>query len=358
MLYIYILIFFIFFIAFRPKKGEEPALSKKETTILKGLMAMCVILHHLGQNVDLGCYFFERINKNLGDIAVGVFFMLSAFGIITQYLKNPDKYPLRLLLTKIPALYLLQVITNLIYLLIFNPSLPLDTSLIHVFNLDIFFGIGRINPYSWFITSILFVYIIMAVVLLVASKVKNKKLFIGIGLTTILLIVWIAGRLSLDPLYVRSLPCHLIGVWYALYYDKINTWLQNKKIFTISLTTTTSLLILALIIMGIFHAEEAMLFCALICTLIIILTQKLTLKSKVFSFLGEISLEIYLLQYIAFSFISPQSIEFIWALTIIGTTVVLAYFYHEIYKFTSKGITKLKTTIRKSKPPENKKTTE
>ncbi len=346
--YLYTLCFGMLGLSIR--KRSSPVFSKTLTTTLKGFFAICVLLHHLGQTSNLTGY-FGICNDNLGGIAVGVFFMLSAFGIGLSYKKSPDKYPKRLLLIKLPLLYLVQVIINLIYYLIFVPSLNFTQTLLSIFNLDIFFGLDRLNGYSWFITTILFVYGLIAITMLISQKVKYKKLFIVIVPSIILLGASLFLILCpiIDPLYVRSLMCFALGLWYSLYFDQINNWLAHKKVFLISMITISTLTLIASLLPLLNFTITEYFLSVMVCLLIILLAQKLELSSKTYTFLGEISLEIYLFQHLAIDYVISAS-PVLWGGAIAGVTIIMAYLFHNLYNSITKSFSYLykKST---NKPP-------
>ena len=326
-------------------------MSKNETDILKGFFALCVILHHLGQQNGLDGI-FGSINGCLGGIAVGAFFFLSSYGLVQSYLKDKANYYKKIFLVKIPVLYLIQVSINLIYFLCFelNSGLSLTNILVRIFNFDIFFGFSRMNGYSWFITTILFVYLAFGFILLLSKLfkkyIKNNNLFIAISFTISIFISYcLVVALNFDTLYIKSIFCFLLGIWYSLYYVEINKFLQNKKVYYLSLITTIALIPIFFFFVNVFVISIEHTISLLICVLIIILSQKMTVESnKTYLFLGKISLAIYLLQLIWIYYLHAQlSIDiFTGGIAVISTTIVSAYLYTSIYNVISKSVSKLK----------------
>lgn len=233
-------------------------------------------MHHLGLQIILP-KFFSTINGYLDGIAVGVFFFLSSYGLVQSYLKNKENYYKKIFLVKIPALYLIQISVNLIYYLCFEINLKLTAVniLVRIFNLDIFFGFSRINAYSWFITTILLIYLAFGITLLLTKLlkkfIKSDKLFIAISFTICIFISYfLVFVFHFNSLYVRSILCFVMGLWYGLYYVKINKILQIKQVYYVIFFITISLILISFFFNLLISNEHAI--SLLICLLVVILS--------------------------------------------------------------------------------------
>lgn len=291
MLFFHILFLIIIFYKTRYNKTQTP-FDKKSTNCIKGVCAIYVLFHHFGQNIGISSDFLAAVNGRLGDVAVGLFFMLSAYGLIKSFHKSGLKYLKKMILVNIPRLYLIYVSINSLYYLIFNiKTMKASEAILKIFGFDFLFSFERINGYAWFITTILIVYIIFILVYYCTNKL-NKNVA-PLLFSIIILLVYFIVKYDLIPisaLYVRSLPCFIVGIIYATYQESINKFISNK--YWIYFSFSIILSIVALII------NDKNMLSILICLFTIIFSQRFVYANKITSFLGCISLEIYLLQLI------------------------------------------------------------
>ena len=152
----FLLILILPMLALRPRRADDGAvLDSKSTTCIKGILCIYVMLHNLGLDLDNGV-FKELVCEHAGGVGVGLFFFLSAYGIIRSYQARGNKYLLRLLFVHIPKIWAVSVFINAITYLSFSRGAyePLDMWL-RILNLDIFNGFNLINRHGWYIASIL-----------------------------------------------------------------------------------------------------------------------------------------------------------------------------------------------------------
>ena len=276
-------------LALKSRKAEDGAiLDSKSTTSIKGILAIYVLLHNLGLDLENG-EFKELICEHAGGVGVGLFFFLSAFGIIRSYEAKGNKYLLRLLFVHIPKIWAVAVFINALTYFSFQRGqyAPLDACL-RILNLDLFNGFNRINRHGWYVASIIALYIIFAAVYFIASKFKGKKRFIAAGI--ILAFISIAFRIAAKiadtgGMYTREMPAFAIGCIYATFFKKINA--LAAKYFKSGL----ALSIIAFALGFIFFEPIATYSAAII---IILVSQKYTYYNKFSFFLGKICLGIYL----------------------------------------------------------------
>ena len=271
----FLLILLLPMLALRPRKeGNGSILDSRSTTCIKGILCIYVMLHNLGLDLD-NTEFKELVCEHAGGVGVGLFFFLSAFGIIRSYRARGNKYLLKLLFVHIPKLWLVAVFINAITYLSFSRGAyePLDMWL-RILNFDIFNGFNRINRHGWYIASIIALYIIFAAVYFVCSKLKTEKKFIIACVT--LSIIAIGFRIAAiiadnGGMYTREMPAFAIGCIYATFYDKINA--LAKRYFKIGMLLSS----ISFIIGFIFFEPLATYTAALI---IILVSQKFTYYNK------------------------------------------------------------------------------
>lgn len=312
-------------------QNKPQIFSTKDSLVLKGFFAIFVALHHLGRQCNV--FDFAGLSQNMGGVAVGMFFLLSAYGLMKSCEKNDFNYLKRMVLTKIPKLYLIQVAVNLIYFLVFMPKGTALEIILRIFNFDIFFGFDRMNSYSWFMTTILFCYVMFAFSLLLLKifKPKNKKLFVLLVASFLILSLYFFRFSNVDWLYFRSLLCFPLGLLVFFFEPKILKLMSNKKIVASSLI----FLELAFLVSCLFLNEPIP--ATLFCVFFVICCCHLDFSNnKLGAFFGSISLEFYLFQLIFFVIFSKHTELIPMCISVFGATIVVAFFVHKIFERLSK----------------------
>ena len=313
-------------------KEKSAIFSSKDSIALKGFFAMIIIFHHVGQS-----YFHSNKFINyLGGIGVGVFFMLSAYGLFKSTEKNNFNYAKRLFLVKIPKLYLFQCIVNVIYCGIFNHfSSSLKEILIHIFNFDVFFGYSLTNWNSWFITTILIIYVLFAICLLFSKLIKktqHKKYFIISVCSFIITLVYILtmnGIFKFPVLYVRCLLCFPLGLFVACFESAIIKLKEHKITHLIS-----TVFFFGMIILSYFFIPDEHIITIFVCCLLVLLSIILDFSySKTMIFIGKISLEIYLFHGIFTAKIPITDNICYYMLAVIGSAIIVSFIVHTIKEF-------------------------
>ena len=305
--------------------NDGDVLDAKSTTCIKGILCIYVMLHNLGLDLDNGS-FKELICEHAGGVGVGLFFFLSAFGIIRSYQARGNKYLIKLLFIHIPKLWIVAIFINaLTYFSFFQGAYEPTDMWLRILNLDIFNNLNRINRHGWYIASILVLYVIFALVYFICSKLKNKnKLVIACIIMSIIAIgLRIAARIAdYGGMYTREMPAFAIGCIYATFYDKIN--ILAKKYFAIGMMLS----IIAFIIGFLLFEPIATYAAALI---IIIVSQKFTYYHSATFFLGKICMGVYLfLHYSSIVLSGFINSEYLWVLLNAGFIIEVAVMIYAV----------------------------
>ena len=342
---VFFAIVFVFPFLFIRKNPEdkENVLDKRTTSFIKGILCIFVMLHNLGLDYlyenwqrpySGGLWVADSITESTGGIAVGIFFFLSAYGLLISYEKYGNQFLKKLLFKNAVKLYLVAVFINFLeWIFFFRNSFETKDAILRILNLDLFNHFNRMNRHGWFIASLLTLYLIFAIVFFVCSQLKtDKKIYIAgfivIEITlTLKILSMIFGE---GGMYTRELPCFAIGLGYGLYYKQLNPY--AKKFFW-------PVIILGIIVywMGLFFYEPVGSWA--LCVLIVTVLQKYSFKNKIIEKMGRICLGIYLFLHLSTLIYWNIFLSNVWlwvivnAATILGFTIVL-----EVIIF---GLTKL-----------------
>lgn len=231
----------------------------------------------------------------LGSIAVGIFFFLSAYGIVVQFQKRGMSYLKKLLFVNLPKIYFWFVLTNLIYFLCFHLNL-INSSNATMYVLKIFGLIWaeRLNAYSWFMFTIMVLYLAFIVIYFVCSFFKNKHIApIAVAFAPIIFAIIIVTAAPSFLVYSSCVCCFSFGILYANYKSAFDQFFQKHF-------KALALLCFVVIVFCMFFKNLSWIISFFVCILYVLLSTKILISNKILMFLGKISLQIYLLQYLFF----------------------------------------------------------
>ena len=346
MLLFFILLLALPCLAVKFRTAEDaPILDSRSTTCIKGVLCLFVMFHNLGLDYKGNSEVMELICEHAGGVGVGLFFFLSAFGIVRSYGKHGNKYLPRLIFVHSARLYAISVFINLLtYFVFFRGAFERTDLLMRIFNLDVFNDFNRMNRHGWYISTVIGMYFIFAIVYFAASFLKtDKKLIIAGIILSLVAIGFRVGAQIADNggMYTRELPTFAIGVMYATFYDKVNAFfnkyfLPSAAIFFVGFWV------------GFFTVEFISTYSAAL--LIIILSQRITYYSPVTYFLGKICIGVYLFLHFSSLALQPYlNNPYWWMLLNAGFILELAVALYGIEKLIGMGITKTKALVSAKK---------
>lgn len=337
----FLLILFLPMLALRVRRPEDgDVLDSKSTTCIKGILCIYVMLHNLGLDLDNG-EFKELVCEHAGGVGVGLFFFLSAFGIIRSYQARGNKYLLKLVFVHIPKLWVVAVFINVItYQSFLRGAYESVDMWLRILNLDLFNNFNRINRHGWYIASILALYVIFALVYFVCSKLKTKNKFViaCVIMSCVAIGFRIAARIADNGgMYTREMPAFAIGCIYATFYENINT--LAKKYFGAGLSVSIVAFVLGFVLFEPIATYAAAL-------IIIIISQRYTYYSGITFFLGKICIGVYLfLHYSSIVLQSFLTLEYLWVILNAGFIIEVAAMIYAIQYAIEYLLARLRTMV-------------
>lgn len=322
--------------------SNNDVLDKYNSNKIKGLLAILIIMHHL--SIYIKDVILFKILTIIGIIAVSAFFFYSGYGLMTSYLKKESyiKDFLNKRIMKIVIPYIIAIMfTGLAYLLtrqltprkIFNSLVEGEP----------------IVRFSWYVLAIIILYVVFY---LSAKFLKRKKMInIAVFGGTILYCIVVNNVLGFNNWWVNSCFAFFIGIFWASYKERYTITLKDKnKIIRYAII----LLIILFVIIGFqfFTSEYAAMdiinntdladdimrqpipvinmniICIVLLFMLFNILEKVRLNDKVFTFLGNISFEIYLyhglVMYLLRNSCYYCRIDYIYAILVIGLSIILA----------------------------------
>ena len=324
---------------------NEDFLSLKATRSLRGFSTLCILLHHISQEVAFRQSKTLSLFPNIGYLFVGIFFFCSGYGLLKSLYTKPDylkTFFKKRVLHMVVSFYVMTVIYA-IYKVSTHAEMPVSRWILS------FTGLVLINNQAWYVIVLLSFYIAFYFIF---KNIKHKGLAFSLMLLVILAegavfvggghFAWWAGKTkwwyapfafqkepwwkSLDTLWfqgewwVNSSIAFFVGLLFAHWEDRIVSFF--KKWYWLKLAAlvvlTAAFMCLSFYCQGKISywgewsgkAPAALIFDRAVCyasqipqvvfftLFVFILMMKLYTVNPVTNFFGNLSLEAYLMQLI------------------------------------------------------------
>ena len=272
-------------------------LCPRQTGQLKGFFAILIIVHHLASRTRDG-YFFSYFG-NTGYLAVGFFFFISGYGLMLQYKEKEEGYIETFLSNRLRKVVLPFAVAMVVYY-IANRILDADFSLNGALQS---FAAGK--PYvlfSWYVMAIILFYLIFyASARICKENYPRMVLVISAGL---LIYSVLCYQLGFERHWYKTCTSFLLGTVWGIYDEPISKWLEKKWIPTLCVSLFGFLFFFYRAVQTETGSLGYFLFLhylssAFFCITVAVAGKKVRLNSRILTYLGDISYEIYLSQGLA-----------------------------------------------------------
>ncbi len=319
----------------------EDSLSPQNTNQLRGIFALVVILHHLSQRSSGSIVF--PLFAYVGYLAVSVFFFISGYGLMTQYQQRQQTYAKTLLTLRIPSVLIPYLITTVLYSVFYGVMGETVTVQSVLFSLV---NGSPIALFSWYIIAILCFYFLFYL----ATKLSkgNRKIHMLITWLGLLAYIILCMLLNYGSWWYNSCFAFGLGVVWAVYHEQIMEFFKRRFVAKFSLSFVLFLIIfsvpvvidvckldynkLALVIL-ICQVIASLLFSAIVA----LAGTKVQFKNRILSLIGDLSLEIYLIQGIAITLLRSDKLylqnSVLYTLLVFAITAPLALLLHIVFKW-------------------------
>ena len=195
--------------SFRKQNNYEDYLSIDKCNVLRVILAIFIVLHHLSKKYTIG-YIFPKL-QHLGYLIVAAFFFLSGYGLMRSYQKKGVKYFDGYWKTRIGYLFLVYFITTFAYFVCYN---LMGKYITFAELLKSFVNGQPIISNSWYISVQLLFYILFWFVFKLMNRVSdNSKIMIALILTVgIVALFYISG---LNSFWYLSDLAFIVGLFFA-----------------------------------------------------------------------------------------------------------------------------------------------
>lgn len=276
-------------------------MSKDQTGSIKGIFAVIIFCSHIKGYTQLSNNLLDNLYVtllgHLGQLMVTLFFFYSGYGVLKSYIAK-DNYSKNFAKNRILKTLLHFDIAVFCYLVL---ALILKSNYSWYEYLLSFTGWTTLGNSNWFIFVMLALYLITALSFILANKFGKSKgiiVFSSVAVLSIVLIIalMLAGK---DRGWCDTLLCYPMGMLFAIYEDKINAFLNKKKIYGYGTIIGCFALfgISYFIIRRILpHVIAYNLTSILFCLTVVLITTKIKVDNAILRWLGKYSFFIYIFQ--------------------------------------------------------------
>ena len=312
--------FGLIFYGIDKNKEAGNALSISNANALRGISAIEIMLGHIGIATS---NIYQFPNRKAGILFVGVFFMISGYGLAYGYYNKPN--------------YLNGFIKNRFTKLLLPAILVIivETIINHDFSWSMFFSGAR-----WYVWELLVLYVLFYVTYRLFDK--NKLCILTFLCIVIILIAYYIG---LDNPWYGSTLCFSLGIAYYKYKSKSQNLTSIKRL----LIVIGLFIILGISILSFFVYEDTFignvlsrnLASFIFCSIVLLMLEKFNMNNSFSNGLAKISYEIYLVHPLIILIVRLLNINsaYIFTVTVIIITIAVSVlfrlFLNTIYRLNS-----------------------
>lgn len=290
-------------------------LNKTTCNCIRAIATICIILIHTNNE------FF----KGTGQLFTGIFFFYSGYGLYIS-VKNKTHYLNGFIQNRIIKIYLPFVLTNILIYSVLR--FILDSLKDENFFTDVF-GINSINPYGWYVWTIIFLYAIFYVIF---KFIKNEKLSILLIFITTVIYISFCYYYHVGNWWYNSAICFVFGIIYGQNKEFVLEKIKKYYfiLFTIFVLLFSSSFYFILYKEWEYNVLIEMLSALFFVSILIMFCCKFEIKDKLLNSIGKISYEVYLCQriFIVLLLIIPN--WKIYSVLCILCSILFGYVLHNI----------------------------
>ena len=341
---IFFLLFIGFIIASNAKVYPQDTfhkgyLSKESTKGVKGLFVVLVLFSHYAQYVTLDSVWdapYVALRSHLDQMVVVPFLFYSGYGIMKSIQKKGSDYVKSIMQKRLPNVWFDFCAAVLCFWVVdlgLGKNYPIKRVLLSLT------GWESIGNFNWYILGMLILYI-LTYLAFVFVKTNNLRLgeTIGCSLLTAftVAIVFLFIKVGKPQYYYNTLIMFPMGCWYAMFQDKIESFLKNDFRYISALTIIVCLYCWSFVKRWEYGIESYTIWTAMFTALLLLITMKLSFKSNILDWFGEHIFSIYILQRIPMMILQQTGIheshKYMFLIMSLLLTMVLAMIFEIVIK--------------------------
>ncbi|HDR2316178.1 acyltransferase [Enterobacter asburiae] len=267
-------------------KIKDVFFDRNHTNAIKGIAILLVLLGHIGFIPHAGAY------------GVVLFLMLSGFGLVQSYLNSGLSKFFSKRLSKVIIPY---AVITIIWLFCFGHQYIIDADYYKLIMLVLGMDLrSSLDPSMWYISFLIVWYVVFYLIFSASSSIHTKIVLLFLFSVVIYQNAGIFPMPAGAALYVTAFP---IGAAIGAVYNSVKECKADKKIllsgfsFLSILSLLASVYFYGRISLSVFDYSSTNVSCAFLVIGVTSVLRTLHIKLDVFEFFGNISYEMYLLEY-------------------------------------------------------------
>lgn len=337
-----VVLLFLYKIEYKKDGIYEDYLDVERCNILRGGMAIVVVLFHIGLYVN------ENILKICqGPDAVKIFFFLSGFGLILS-LKNKPNYLKGFLSKRLAKIIIPLILPTISFFFLYKYVIcSYYTKAVFSFKSVITEFINHGYPFiynSWYIIVLIVLYLIFYVSFLISKSDLQKGTMVATAITCVFMLSMFGLSVKKGWIsdYSMSTFAFLFGLYFGLYKNKIDKFLA-RHYSKISFVLVLALTITVMLSLSIYYSMGSNLFYVMFKNLVlgpfivigvVLAGAKIKLNNPFWKYVGNISYDLYLVHAICYILLRSKFInvenDFLFVLATLVSSLILASAFHAI----------------------------
>ncbi len=346
-----VILLLLYKISFNKDGLYSDYLSVERTNILRGIMALDVVLFHFS---------LEYLNVNIkllsvcqGDDAVKVFFFLSGYGLMYQYMNKGKSYLDGFFTKRFAKILVPFIVAAIPYVIFYKASGGYygagEITVAKVFTE--FFKNGYTIVYNaWYVVELMVLYIVFFVCCKLAKGDKQKT--VNSCVTVVMLLMcgfWALYNYgSWMYIWFFSIYAFAFGILWA-YKEKAIVKLLSKKFDYIYMLVIPVVIFIILIrrnyLIGFgtepYIMSKNLLLGPFIVIGVIVGGMKIKVNCKVWKYLGNISYELFLIHGLFYTLLRSSLVyvenDLLYVLGVLGLSIISATVLHYVSKYILKA---------------------
>ena len=318
-------------------RNNNIALSRQQTTSIKGIFIVCVFLSHAKvycNLIDSGLdHYYISFFSHLGQLMVSPFLLYSGYGIMESYTNKQD-YKVYFLRNRIIKTLLHFDIALLLYValnFVLSIKYPIKNYLL------CWSGFENIGNSNWYIFDILVLYCISYVSMIITRK-KMPYIFFFFSMGGVCFSIIVLHVIGRDTWWYDTLLCYPLGMIVSLVKSKgLTIRFLERHWYFLSLG---AFLVVFLLLYKFGNTLAYSLSACAFCIVIILLSYKIEINSFVLRWFGDNLFYIYILQRIPMIVLSQFGIDQM-PLLFTGASLVMTCILSILFGYVCKYVDKL-----------------
>lgn len=315
-------------------KEEKFIFCVDDTNYLRGISALMVLFTHLCQKlISPGLMFWYWF---FGFLSVGFFMFASGYASYVQFQKKGNKIFKGYISKRLIRLYIPFLVVTSIFAICYRVSLKSYLTSLYTVQLAV-----SDDPTGWTPVWFIITVFVLGIFFLISFRFFKEKIALIVNLLLTVLYIIVMWKLGFGFWWYNTALAYYYGILFAKYKEKVIKFISKKFIIE-AIAVCVVLLVCDIYFMSTGHytffPQSIAVILSLIC--VIYYFSKVEIKKCLLSYIGEASLELFLVQglrglYFNNDLVRPGIYMAVWI-------VLIVWIAYGVYKFDQYLLKKMK----------------